>query len=385
MARPDLAQIVSTYEADFRQLYGLSAHHSKVLGSIKACRTARLGGHAEVCDSCGVTRVWYNSCRDRHCPKCQSLGREDWLTARRAELLPVKHFHLVFTIPAVLHDVFRYNERNCYDALFRTAWSSLKTLCAQDKYMGALPGMLAVLHTWGQNLHYHPHVHALVPAGGLRFDRCGWQPSKHKGYLVAVRALSRLFRGRLVSQLRAAYRAGDLVIPPNVSLKVVLSKAMSQEWVVYAKPPFGKATKLLDYLGRYLKRVAISNDRLLKSENGQVQFTYRDYSDGSKRKVMTLSGVEFLRRFVQHILPAGYCKVRYYGILANRHRHRTLTLCHYLLGKWYEPAPKPDRKADSSVGQTQCPHCEGGYWIKVALSGGPSRAPPSVGKGATLI
>ena len=384
MTSPDLGSIIRRYEDAYKEVYGLSAQQSKVLGSIKACRTARLGGHMQVCDSCGVVRVWYNSCRDRHCPKCQFYAKEKWLAARRAELLPVKYFHIVFTIPAVLHEVFRHNERLCYDLLFSTAWSSLKSLCSDTKYLGALPGMLAVLHTWGQNLHYHPHVHGLVPAGGLSFDRSGWQASKHKSYLVSVRALSRLFRGRLVSELGKAWRANTLSLPRGFPMLKTLDEAMSKEWVVYAKKPFGKANKLLDYLGRYLKRVAISNERLLKDDGTKVDFAYRDYADGNKRKLMSLQGVEFMRRFVQHILPWGFCNVRYYGILSNRYRQRTVALCQYLLRQSYHALKDVTTRLNQLQDQAQkCPHCQQGKWKSIAWDL-PIRAPPNKEKDVPL-
>lgn len=238
-SKVELATILRDHLGAYRKKRMLSAQQAKVCGSIMHCRTARLGGHVAVCTSCGCVKVYYNSCRDRHCPKCQSLAKEQWLAARRAELLPVGHYHLVFTVPAVLHDLIRYNERLIYGAMFRQAWSSLRTLCADPKYLGARTGMLAVLHTWGQQLQYHPHIHALVPAGGLSFDRQRWCKPRHKRFLVPVRVLSRLFRGRLVKNIRAAYRSGELTLPPGMEeLRLVLDEAMRKPWVVYAKAPF---------------------------------------------------------------------------------------------------------------------------------------------------
>jgi hypothetical protein len=304
------------------------------------------------------------------------------LAQRRAELLPVKHFHVVFTIPPVLHDLFRFNELLAYNALFQTAWSSLRTLCADPKYLGAQPGMLAVLHTWGQNLHYHPHIHALVPAGGLSFDRCKWKHPRYKHFLVSVRVLSSLFRGRVVTALRLAHAQGKLRLPTRSSLSKILNVAMQNQWVVYAKPPFGQAYKLLDYLGRYLKRVAISNNRLIDVRNGKVSFHYRDYADKNRKKVMQLDVEEFMRRFIQHILPAGFCKVRYYGILANRNRQKNLAICHYLLGKWYAKHKRPfwqqlvECKIKQLIGQ--CPFCQSGQMemMVIIVPDSFSRAPP---------
>ena len=377
-----MGQIFRDHATTYQQKHRLTPQQAKVIGALSKCRTAALGGHIQACRQCGSIRVWYNSCRDRHCPKCQSVNREQWLAQRRAELLPVKHFHVVFTIPPVLHDLFRYNERLAYDALFQTVWSSLRTLCTDPKYLGAQPGMLAVLHTWGQNLHYHPHIHALVPAGGLSFDRCRWKHPHYKRFLVPVRALSSLFRGRLVTALRLAYTQGQLRLPPGTSLSKILNAAMQNQWVVYAKPPFGQAYKLLDYLGQYLKRVAISNDRLIDISRGKVSFHYRDYADHNRKKVMQLDVEEFMRRFIQHILPAGFCKVRYYGILANRNRHKNLAVCHYLLGKWYAKHKKPFWKqlVEYKVRQliNQCPFCQIGQMEMIAtiVSVRFQRAPP---------
>jgi len=350
------------------------------MGALSRCRTAALGGHVCACEACGAIKVFYNSCRDRHCPKCQSLAREQWVAARRAELLPVPYFHLVFTVPPVLHDLLRYNERLGYGALFAQAWSSLRTLCAEAKYLGGRTGMLAVLHTWGQNLHYHPHVHALVPAGGLSFDGRRWIKAKHKNYLVPVRALSRLFRGRLVSALRALHREGELNLPPGQHLGSVLNAAMATEWVVYAKPPFGNATKLVDYLGRYIKRVAISNDRIISIANGRVRFRYRDYADADRLKAMELSAEEFIRRFLQHVLPSGFHKIRYYGLFAVRDRHERLAHCHRLLNSQYRAAEKLDWRAwlERLTGQhpDRCGHCRTGRLVIVDLIRPVERAPP---------
>jgi hypothetical protein len=303
-------------------------------------------------------------------------------------LLPVQYFHLVFTVPPVLHDLLRYNERSGYGALFAQAWSSLRTLCAEEKYLGGRTGMLAVLHTWGQNLHYHPHVHALVPAGGLSFDGRRWLQPKHQNYLVPVRALSRLFRGRLVAALRMLYRQGELRLPPGQRLGSILNAAMATEWVVYAKPPFAGPAKLVDYLGRYpavqrdRPRVAISNDRLISIEGGRVRFRYRDYADSDRLKVMELSAEEFIRRFLQHVLPSRFHKVRYYGLFAVRDRHERLAHCHRLLKSRYQAAEQLDWRAwlERLTGQhpDRCSHCRTGRMVVVDLirpTGG-SRAPP---------
>lgn len=374
----DLAAILACHGADYSRRHSLSAQQSKVLGSIIKCRTAALGGHLCACTDCGCTRVFYNSCRDRHCPKCQSLATEKWLRRREEELLPVPHFHLVFTVPTALHDLLRHNDRKGYNALFQTAWSSLKTLCADQKYLGADAGAMAVLHTWGQNLHYHPHLHFLVPAGGLSFDGKRWKSPRSAKFLVPVRALSRLFRGRLVSTLRKQYKQGVLQLPAGQSLRDILNAAMAKEWVVYAKPPFAGPRHLLGYLGRYVKRIAISNDRILSLANGRVRFRYRDYADGNKQKVMCLKADEFIRRFVQHILPSGFCKVRYYGLLATRNRTTRLGKCHELLGSELQRRAKLNWEAlyEEVTGQppNRCTDC-GGLLLIVNYSL-PARSPP---------
>ena len=336
MGKPELADIFRLHGPAYLKRHRISARQAKVIGSITKCRTAALGGHVCACDSCGCTKVCYNSCRDRHCPKCQSLARERWLAKRTEELLPVPHYHLVFTIPPALHDLMRRNEKRLYGELFRQAWSSLRTLCAEEKYLGGRTGMLAVLHTWGQNLHYHPHLHCLVPAGGLSFDGDNWKKPRHKNFLVPVRALSRLFRGRLVGGLRTLNRENKLKLPEGRSLCAILDEAMKKEWVVYAKPPFCGPKKLLDYLGRYIKRVAIGNYRIKRVNEAGVEFSYRDYADDGKVKRMKLSGEEFIRRFLQHVLPGGFCKIRYYGLMATRNRQTRLAKCHELLAGSYQ-------------------------------------------------
>jgi predicted Zn-ribbon and HTH transcriptional regulator len=382
VARLEVSDILNRYGEQYAQKHKLSAQQSRVIGALTKCRTADLGGHVSVCNECGVTKVFYNSCRDRHCPKCQSLAREQWLDKRRAELLPVQHYHLVFTVPPALNELLRYNERVGYSELFGQAWSALRTLCAEEKYLGARPGMLAVLHTWGQNLHYHPHVHALVPAGGLSFDDKRWRRPKYKNYLVPVKALSRLFRGRLVAALRQRYVNKELVLPPGTSLRNILDAAMAKDWVVYAKEPFAGPAKLLNYLGRYIKRIAISNDRLIDMTNDRVRFYYRDYADHNRSKVMDLASEEFIRRFLQHVLPAGFCKVRYYGLLAIRNRSRRLQLCHRLLGHRYKPAAKKSwiELLIQVTGQDpqQCPDCKSGRLMVVdhLIPKVGSRAPP---------
>ncbi|MEZ4990976.1 MAG: IS91 family transposase [Saprospiraceae bacterium] len=383
----ELADVFRAGIDHYKQYHRLSARQLKVIQDIQDCRTAALGGHVDACDECGHVRISYNSCRNRHCPKCQSMAREAWLEKRRQELLPVRYFHLVFTLPAELQDLARYNERLAYDQLFKLAWESLSVLTGDKRYLGAQTGMIAVLHTWGQNLHYHPHIHCLVPAGGL--TPSGKWIATRKNYLVPIRALSALFRAKYISFLRKAHRQGKLRLEglcaqwaPYAQMNRLLNQLYQKDWVVYAKEPFAGPDKLLDYLGRYVKRVAISNERILDlDEDGQrVAFRWRDYADQNHLKVMWLSCEEFIRRFLRHILPKGFSKVRYYGLLANRDKGKRLGLCRNTLGQ------SPKLKAVQTnwqerfyqltgIDPSRCPCCERGKMHTIAIVL-PIRAPP---------
>ena len=356
--------------------------------AIEQCRTAALGGHVDACDQCGYVRISYNSCRNRHCPKCQSLARETWLEARRQELLPIGYFHLVFTLPAEAHGVVRYNERLLYGALFQQAWAALLKLSSDSRYLGARPGLIAILHTWGQNLHYHPHVHCIVPAGGLKGGR-KWVAAR-KRFFVPVRALSALFRAKFVSALRAYYRAGRLHLDGSCrplrdkrAFDNLLNRLMAKPWVVYAKAPFAGPEHLLGYLGRYTHRVAISNERILSVDKDSVRFLWRDYADGNRQKQMCLRHEEFIRRFLQHVLPHGFCKIRYYGILSNRCRKEALAVCRKALG--VSPAVRVPKlswqeryRQLTGTDWATCPLCGKGHMVTVMwIPAG--RAPPGLG------
>jgi hypothetical protein len=344
----EVADIFRRHGPSYRARVQLSKPQYKAMRAIEQCRTAALGGHIDECTECGHRRISYNSCRNRHCPKCQWSAREAWIEKRREELLPVGYFHLVFTLPGELHDLLAYNAGLLYGELFSQGWQSLEQLCRDGRYLGARPGMIAVLHTWGQNLHYHPHIHCIVPAGGIR-GKEKWINSRKK-FFVPVRALSRLFRGKFVSALRRHYKAGALRLSglcrkylDKRQFDRLLHLVMSKEWVVYAKEPFAGPEHLFGYLGRYSHRVAISNHRIVSVNETRVQFRYRDYADGNKEKVTALSPQEFIRRFLQHILPDGFCKIRYYGILSNRHRRQSVQICRKALGV-APPPPKPSCK-----------------------------------------
>jgi hypothetical protein len=316
----------------------------KVMGAIEACRTAALGGHVEACVDCGFTRQAYNSCRNRHCPKCQGLARAEWLEDRQAELLPTQYFHVVFTMPAPVAEIAFQNKAIVYGILFKTVAETLRAIAADPKHLGAEIGLVAVLHTWGQNLHHHPHVHCVVPGGGPSLDGTRWV-SCRPGFFLPVRVLSRLYRRLFLESLQAAFEAGDLgffgdlaPLAEPASFAGLIAQMRQIDWVVYAKPPFGGPEQVLAYLGRYTHRVAIANSRLVDISNDQVAFRWKDYRHHDKSKVMTLAADEFIRRFLLHTLPDGFHRIRHYGFLANGHRAAKLALCRRLLAA---PAPRP--------------------------------------------
>lgn len=326
----------------------LSMVERRVMVAIEECRTAALGGHVEQCDRCGHQRVWYNSCRNRHCPKCQSLARARWVDDRRADLLPVDYFHVVFTVPPAIAAIAYQNKAVVYGLLFRAAAATLRTIAADAKHLGAQIGFFAVLHTWGQTLVHHPHLHCVVPGGGLSPDGAEWVACR-PGFFLPVRVLSRLFRRLLVDAVRQAYETGQLHFAGTLDalngpqgFAHHLQPARQTEWVVYAKPPFAGPDQVLDYVGRYTHRIAIANQRLLDLEAGQVRFRYTDYRrPGSPRqKTMTLAATEFIRRVLLHVLPSGFHRIRYYGLLANRTRHQHVARCRQLLAT--PPSTQPE-------------------------------------------
>jgi predicted Zn-ribbon and HTH transcriptional regulator/DNA-directed RNA polymerase subunit RPC12/RpoP len=331
--------------------------HRKVLDAIVRCRTAALGGHLDKCTRCGYRAVSYNSCRSRHCPKCQGNARAKWLAARSAELLPVPYFHVVFTLPHELSTLILQNKRLLYDLLFRTSAATMLELAREPKHLGADIGFLGVLHSWGQNLEHHPHVHYIVPAGGLALDGSRWIESSRR-FFLPVKRLSRIFRDNFCGQLRELFQQNRLQFHGSLRLLAspdafsnLLWELGQKDWVVYAKPPFGGAEHVLNYLARYTHRVAISNHRLVAFENDRVSFRWRDYAHGGKKKVMTVSADEFLRRFLLHVLPKGLVRIRHFGLFANRRRSAALQRCRELLGT----APEADRP--DATNHLRCPAC----------------------------
>jgi hypothetical protein len=310
----ELAHIVRQFRDAFMSKHQPPDMHLRVLDAIANCRTAALGGHADQCDSCGHIRISYNSCRNRHCPKCQGIQREKWIQARQQQLLPVRYFHVVFTLPQELNVYCLYHPTALYNLLLASSKATIETFAADPKHLGAIPGMISVLHTWGQNLMLHPHVHMIVPAGG--FTTCGhWKHTKQKGsFLFPVKAMSIVYKNKFMEAMMALINKHNLPTLTTDERKRLYNKP----WVVYAKQPFGGPQQVIEYLGRYSHKVAISNHRITNMADGKVSFRYKDYANGSKQKQMTLEATEFLRRFCLHILHKGFRKIRHYGFLSNR-------------------------------------------------------------------
>ena len=347
---PEVADVFRRYGDTYREQHGgsLSTAQRRVMTAIEICRTAALGGHVEQCDSCGHQRICYSSCRNRHCPKCQSLARAQWLEDRRAEVLDTQYFHVVFTLPAEMAAIAAQNNAVVYGILFRSVAETLRTIAADPKHLGAEIGFFAVLHTWGSNLSLHPHLHVVVPGGGLSPDGNRWV-SCRGGYFLPVRVLSRLFRRLFLEALEKAFRAGELRffsaladLNEAAAFQRYFAPVRRAEWVVYAKRPFAGPEQVLEYVARYTHRVAISNNRILDIEGGKVRFQWKDYRIGGQQKLMSLDADEFIRRFLMHVLPSGFQRIRYYGLLGNRYRTEKLARCRELIGM-----PEPEPKADA--------------------------------------
>jgi Putative transposase/Transposase zinc-binding domain len=337
----------------------LSVQQRTVLRALTRCRTAALGGHVDQCGACGHRALSYNSCRNRHCPKCQAQARERWLAARERELLEVPYVHVVFTLPHTLHALCRRNASLLYHLLFRASAATLLEVAADPKHLGAAIGFLSILHTWGQTLVRHPHVHCVVPAGGVSPDDDRWVHPRYAGFFLPVKVLSRVFRAKFVAGLRRAYVRGELdlsgataALRDPVHWHAFVNALFRTDWVVYAKPAFGGPAAVLRYLGRYTHRVAISNHRLMAFDGERVTFHWKDYTHESQRRTMTLTAMEFLRRFVQHVLPRGFVRIRQFGYLANTCRTARLTLARRLLQRTPPPPTVPPTAATWC-----CPQC----------------------------
>lgn len=334
----------------------------KVLKAIERCRTAALGGHRDQCDRCGHQTISYNSCRNRHCPKCQTNARDKWLAARQQELLPVDYYHLVFSVPHTLVPLIWQNKKVLFKLVFEASAETLLEVAANPKHIGAEIGFLSVLHTWGQTLQPHPHIHCVVPGGGLSPDHRHWIRAPNH-FFLPVRVLSQVFRGKFVAGLRRAFRQGKLVffgtcgsLAQQKAFSTFLRTLYREDWVVYAKKPFGGPEHVLHYLARYTHRVAISNHRIVDVTDDRVTFRWKDYAHHSKHRIMTLTHEEFLRRFLQHVLPRGFPRIRYFGLFANRRRGALLPLCRALLA--FQPPPVRTTAAVAPA-LWLCPRCQG--------------------------
>jgi len=386
----EVADIVRAAGDAYRATHRLSFQQERVLGAIASCRTAALGGHRAQCDHCGAVSISYCSCRNRHCPKCQTLAKQRWLERQCADLLDIDYWHLVFTLPHALNALARGNPRVIYRLLFQAASQTLLEFGRNPRWLGGELGITLVLHTWGQRLDQHIHVHCVVTGGALSEDGERWIPA-NPGFLFPVRALSAVFRGKYLDTLAQAYQNGELHFGGSTKLLAepaafggFLDTLKGHDWVVYAKPPFAGAEQVLAYLGRYTHRVAIANHRLVSFEDGEVRFRWRDYAHGNKTKIMALGAEEFLRRFLLHTLPAGFVKIRHYGLLGNRCRHEKVTRCRVLLDQ-----PEPEPPASESVEDLMlrltgidiqvCPACQQGRLRVIAVLA-PVRTYPPIPK-----
>jgi hypothetical protein len=389
MSRPllELADLVRTAGVAFlwRNRQWIRWTHIKVLLAIARCRTAALGGHVDQCTRCGHRAISYNSCRNRHCPKCQTAARERWIAARRTELLPTRYLHVVFTLPHQLAPLALQNKKILYHLLLQTSAQTLLEVARDPKHLGAEIGFFSVLHTWNQKIELHPHVHCVVPAGGLSLDHTHWVKSRDR-FFLPIHVLRRVFRGKFVAALRQAFQQGQLNFHGNLTLLAQprtfaawLRPLFRKDWVVYSKPPFGGPQYVLQYLGRYTHRVAISNHRLVSFAGGEVTFRWRDSAHNNEQKLRTLSLDEFLRHFLLHVLPKGFVRIRNFGFLANRRRATLLPLCFHLLGSAPQTAQDLSGRQDSSD-LWLCPKCGGPMRVIETLTAAEIqlRSPPAL-------
>ena len=368
----EVADIFRQHGPAYRESHRLPRNHLRVMRAIEVCRTAVLGGHLEIS---------YNSCRNRHCPKCQTLRKERWIEARSEDLLPIEYFHVVFTIPSELNPLASMNRKILYDLLFRSVSETLMELANDPKHLGTRIGAIGILHTWGQNLMDHPHIHCIVTGGGLSSDGSQWV-SCRKGFFIPVRVMSALFRGKFLGLLKNSFTSGDLVFPRGIShlqepgtFESFRRHLYHKKWVVYCKPPFDGPKGVLQYLGRYTHRIAISNNRILTIRDGNVSFLWRDYADDNRQKTMTLQAGEFIRRFLLHVLPARYVRIRHFGLLANRSRKDNIASCRELLGTGKTVTTEKARQETwqeqllriCGINVTICPVCQKGKMSRIAL------------------
>ena len=374
----EVADIFREYGPLYRNNFPLPLSHRKVMHAIEVCRTSELGGHLERCDSCGYERNAYNSCRNRHCPKCQAMAKAKWLEKRKAELLPVEYFHNVFTIPHELNQITLRNKKVIFDILFKTVAETLQEFASDPKHgLGGKIGFTSILHTWDQKLLSHFHLHCVIPAGVLSFDGNNWIHSR-KNFLFPVKALAKVFRGKFIDYLKKAFLKGKMIFPGQIAeladknnFLQLINQLWKKNWIVYSKAPFNGPAKVFDYLGRYTHRVAISNHRIVKVENGFVTFSYRDRTDGDKRKHMTIAARAFIRRFLLHVLPDSFMRIRHYGFLANRCKKQDLARCRELFNLCPDLPEVPEQTAEEKMLQltgrdvTLCPCCKQGRMKRI--------------------
>ena len=370
--RLTLADLVRVHGDAYRRTHRLARVQRLALRAIAACRTALLGGHRETCDHCGATRLTFHSCRNRHCPTCQSQASARWIEARRAELLPIPYFHVVFTLPHALNPLAQGNPRVLYTLLFRAAAETLLTFGRDPRHLGGTIGITAILHTWSQTLTDHLHVHCLVTGGALSCDRTRWIRGR-VSFLFPVKALSVVFRAKYLAGLHRAFTAGHLTFAAGTApladagrFAAFLAPLRATPWVVYAKRPFGGPAQVLQYLGRYTHRIALSNARLVSLVDGVVQFRWKDYADRGRTKLMALDVEEFLRRFLVHVLPRGFVRIRHFGLLANRQRCATIARARHLLGVT-TLTPASDAAPSADLDRARCPICRQGHWQIVEI------------------
>ncbi|MDA8155049.1 MAG: IS91 family transposase [Actinomycetota bacterium] len=383
----EVADIFRKHSPDYMESHKLPRNQLRAMRAVETCRTKELGGHVDECDSCGHLEISYNSCRNRHCPKCQTWRKEKWIQDRAADLLPIQYFHVVFTIPAELNPLVQRNQKVMYNILFRSVSETLIELGNDPKWLGARIGFISILHTWGQNLMDHPHIHCVVTGGGLSPEEDKWISCRN-GFFIPVRVMSELFKGKFLDYLKDAY---DKLAFPGVighlenphTFESFRRQFYHKKWVVYSKPPFNGAPGVLQYLGRYTHRIAISNERILKLEDGKVSFRWRDYADGDKTKIMDLAADEFIRRFLLHVLPDRFVKIRHFGLLANKRRKYSIGLCRLLLDLGEsEMKARPKETWQEwllrvmGIDVSVCPVCKKGRMITVEILDPSCNGPP---------
>lgn len=349
----EIADIFRQYFDDYTETYKSPEYVKKIVRDITTCRTAALGGHTDICENCGHLQISYNSCRNRHCPKCQFIKKEKWVLDKQKDVLPTQYFHVVFTVPDKLNLLMYKNRKELYNLLMRSSGKTITELGKESRFLKAKTGAICVLHTWGQKLDLHPHVHAIVPGGGLSFDKKNWTSCK-KGYFLPIKVLSKRFRRLFLDGIKKLYQEDNLYLngidldklKVKDAFQSFINDLYEKDWVVYAKLPFKSVHTVINYLSRYTHRIAISNYRLIKLENDRVFFKFRDYKNSNQQKVMNLHAVEFIRRFLLHILPYRFVRIRYFGFLSNRMREENIRICRSILGVNLDNIPKKPEYSD---------------------------------------